>query len=321
MSETLQMFAGREWLLIPLAITITFGIMFSAFKAIRSINIPMYTAAQNLDKRLTDLQRSVDGLREAQMAGFGVSASAAGNDIDIVADDTKLSSPQTDPTDYSRYETDPNLAIATLVRNRNESLVEIARDALRLRLKNPDATLSVDEQLAIYNSLLCSENKTDDRIGLIRTTAAQLESTSNTKSAMISLFIMFNLGVVGALIFAPVVVTAGKELILGLYISLATFIFYVYRAANARALVLLAIKEDLKRSHDAERYINTLRPKTSPSDRDIDILKLILLNRAERELHSEHPYELVLKGVTNSNILLRGGKVANVQSKRKDKEE
>jgi hypothetical protein len=179
---------------------------------------------------------------------------------------------------------------------------------------------SVEDAAQIYQRLSDLQDRIDERTALRVTTEQQLASTSSLKSRMISLFVAFNFGVILALIFSPTAITAGKELILGLYISLATFIVYVYRASNARALVLLAIKEDLKRYHDAEKYLSNLRPKAAPSERDIDILKLLMINRSEREKHSEHPYELALKGITNSTILLKGGKVANVSPRKKDKE-
>ncbi|WP_236492237.1 hypothetical protein, partial [Pseudomonas sp. PA-5-4A] len=97
--------------------------------------------------------------------------------------------------------------------------------------------------------------------------------------------------------------------IIGLYISLAAFIVYIYRTSNFRSSVLLALREDAKKYFDADDYIKRLKAGASPSDRDVEVLKLLLLNRAEREKMADHPYELVLKGVSNSNIQLKGGKM------------
>jgi hypothetical protein len=98
---------------------------------------------------------------------------------------------------------------------------------------------------------------------------------------------------------------------------LAAFIVYIYRTSNFRSSVLLALREDAKKYFDAEDYIRRLKPGASPTDRDVEVLKLLLLNRAEREKMADHPYELVLKGVTNSNIQFKGGKI--VPSSRLDK--
>lgn len=200
-------------------------------------------------------------------------------------------------------------------RPREEIEMRLASPALAAKtlliksLERDNSELSIEEALRLYQVISDQHNRLEERGNLRETTAGQLSSTASTKTSMISLFVMFNLGIIAAFIFSPSAVSSAKELILGLYISLATFIVYVYRAANARALVLLAITEDLKRYHDAEKYMNHLRPKSQPTERDLEVLRLILTNRAEREKNNEHPYELVLKGVSNSNILLKGGKV------------
>lgn len=145
---------------------------------------------------------------------------------------------------------------------------------------------------------------------LEKTIQDQMISAGRLKTVMINLFVLFNIGVLSIYLFAAESLSdravAG---IIGLYISLAAFIVYIYRTSNFRSSVLLALHEDAKKYFDAEEYIRRLKPGASPSDRDVEVLKLLLLNRAEREKMAEHPYELVLKGVSNSNIQLKGGKM------------
>lgn len=138
----------------------------------------------------------------------------------------------------------------------------------------------------------------------------QMQSAGRLKAVMINLFVLFNIGVLLVYLFAAVNLTdRAVTAIIGLYVSLAAFIVYIYRTSNFRSSVLLALREDAKKYFDADEYIRRLKQGASPTDRDVEVLKLLLLNRAEREKMADHPYEVVLKGVSNSNVQMKGGKI------------
>jgi hypothetical protein len=137
-----------------------------------------------------------------------------------------------------------------------------------------------------------------------------MRSAGRLKTVMINLFVLFNIGVLLIYFFAGEALSdRAVTAIIGLYVSLAAFIVYIYRTSNFRSSVLLALHEDGKKYYDADEYLKRLKPGASPTDRDVEVLKLLLLNRSEREKMADHPYELILKGVTNSNIQLKGGKM------------
>lgn len=146
----------------------------------------------------------------------------------------------------------------------------------------------------------------------------QMTSAGRLKTVMINLFVVFNLGVLSIYIFGSSTLTdRAVTAIIGLYVSLAAFIVYIYRTSNFRSSVLLALREDAKKYYDADDYIRRLKPGASPTERDVEVLKLLLLNRAEREKMADHPYELILKGVSNSNIQLKGGKMISTSKSEK----
>ncbi|HCG8759689.1 TPA: hypothetical protein NKB00_004360 [Vibrio parahaemolyticus] len=143
--------------------------------------------------------------------------------------------------------------------------------------------------------------------------AVELErkSAGLLKSVMINLFIVVNF----ALIFLYLLKGAdinqyGALSISGLYISLAGFIIYIFRSSNSRTSVLLAIKEDLKKQNTALEYIESVRVKGDVSENDIDFIRMIMANHAEREKAVNHPYEMILKGVSGTNIQFKGGKMS-----------
>ena len=153
---------------------------------------------------------------------------------------------------------------------------------------------------------------------LEKTIHEQMQSVGRLKAVMINLFVLVNIGILFIYIFSSASLTSqAVSGIVGLYISLAAFIVYIYRTSNFRSAVLLALREDAKKYYDADDYIKRLKPGSSPSERDIEVLKLLLLNRTEREKMAHHPYELILKGVNNSNIQLKGGKMISASKAEK----
>jgi hypothetical protein len=165
--------------------------------------------------------------------------------------------------------------------------------------------------------LRTSERKDRGSI-LEKTIQEQMQSVGRLKAVMINLFVLVNIGILLIYIFAGSTLTSqAVSGIVGLYVSLAAFIVYIYRTSNFRSSVLLALREDAKKYYDADDYIRRLKPGASPSERDIEVLKLLLLNRTEREKMAHHPYELILKGVNNSNIQLKGGKMISASKTEK----
>jgi hypothetical protein len=144
----------------------------------------------------------------------------------------------------------------------------------------------------------------------------QLRSANNIRVFMMNLFMIFNVGILFLLAFSSEKFTDRLSLsIAGIYVSLSAFIIYIYRASNARSASLLSLKEDEKKLQDVFHFLNNFKKGNTYTSNDVEIIRLLMINRFERERGSEHPYEVILKGVTNSTVLLRGGKVANTSKK------
>ena len=143
--------------------------------------------------------------------------------------------------------------------------------------------------------------------------AVELErkSAGLLKSVMINLFIVVNFALILLYLLKGADINQyGALSISGLYISLAGFIIYIFRSSNSRTSVLLAIKEDLKKQNTALEYIESVRIKGDVSENDIDFIRMIMTNHAEREKTVNHPYEMILKGVSGTNIQFKGGKMS-----------
>ncbi|HCE2222056.1 TPA: hypothetical protein NJ360_003363 [Vibrio parahaemolyticus] len=146
---------------------------------------------------------------------------------------------------------------------------------------------------------------------LFHTVEQERRSAGLLKSVMINLFVIVNFAlIVLYLLKGSELSQYGALSLSGLYISLAGFIIYIFRASNARTSVLLAIKEDLKKQHSAMEYIEHSNKSGSLSEHDIEFIRIMMTNHAEREKKVDHPYEMVLKGVSGTNIQFKGGKMA-----------
>lgn len=139
----------------------------------------------------------------------------------------------------------------------------------------------------------------------------QLNTANSIKLVMMNLFVLFNFLIIASFFVVPSRFSDKASLtILGVYISLSAFIIFIYRASNSRSAALLAIKEDSKKFYDVFQFIKQFKKGASFSNNDVEIIKSILINRLEREKTTDHPYEVILKGVSNTNVMFKGGKIA-----------
>lgn len=178
---------------------------------------------------------------------------------------------------------------------KNTPAIDLVRDALRM-----DEAENRKKRTASFDRLL------DD----------QLNSANSTRAVMMNLFVVFNLSLLLAFAFLPERFSDRSSMtILGTYISLSAFIIYIYRASNARSASLLAVKEDGKKLSDVFDFLATFKKTPTFTNNEVELVRAMLVNRVEREKGAEHPYEVVLKGVSNSNVLVRGGKVVPSNTK------
>jgi ABC-type multidrug transport system fused ATPase/permease subunit len=190
-----------------------------------------------------------------------------------------------------------------------------ARETVRSLLKNIEIPELVREKLKIEDF----DRRRENNEGFERLIDRQLSSANNTRAVMMNLFVAFNLTLLAVFSLMPDRFTDRSSLtILGVYVSLSAFIIYIYRASNARAASLLAIKEDEKKLSNVFDFLSAFKKTPAFSNNEVELVRALLINRIEREKGADHPYEVILKGVTNSNVLVRGGKVASSTAKKSE---
>lgn len=138
----------------------------------------------------------------------------------------------------------------------------------------------------------------------------EAKSASMLKMVMINLFVLstvlfliFNISV------RPTFTTEAYMAIVVLYLSLGAFMLYIIRTSHFRTSVLLAIREDERNYYNALDYIIKFKNNNDLTEHDVDVIRMIMTNRSEREQKAQHPYEVILKGVSGTNIQFKGGKM------------
>ena len=140
----------------------------------------------------------------------------------------------------------------------------------------------------------------------------QLNNSHGVRTVMMNLFVAFNFLILGVFVVAPNALSEkAYASLLGVYVSLSAFIIFIYRSSNARVASMISIQEDQKKFENILVFLDRFKKGASFNNNDVEIIRLLAINRMERERGGEHPYEVVLKGVTNSTVLLRGGKVSS----------
>lgn len=166
---------------------------------------------------------------------------------------------------------------------------------------------------AIYREAWDERQKRVERFAQV--VEHQLASANSTRMVMMNLFVVFNLGLLLTFVLYSNLITDKVSVsIFGVYVSLSAFIIYIYRASNARSASLLSVKEDEKKLFDVFLFLTTFKKGNTFTNNEVELVRQLLINRLERERGADHPYEVILKGVTNSNVLVRGGKVATTKA-------
>ena len=180
---------------------------------------------------------------------------------------------------------------------------------------------SVDVESLTNNAMhfQSSERKRMDEKLLDEISMEQLRNSGRIKTVLINLFVFFNVGILMFYIFGDPSKWVQEAIygVVGLYISLAAFIIYIYRVSNARTAVVMAIREDSKKYYDALDYLARFKANGDITEHDVDLIRMLITNRSEREKGTEHPYEMIFKSIADSNIQFKGGKMSVSKSSSK----
>lgn len=98
--------------------------------------------------------------------------------------------------------------------------------------------------------------------------------------------------------------------VISLFLSLGFFVIYIIKSSNSRTSTLMSIYENQRNYQNMMHFISRLKVENGVTDNDLEVIRMMLVNYSGREKKVSHPYEIILKGLTNSNIQFSGGKMS-----------
>ncbi|MGM8898856.1 MULTISPECIES: hypothetical protein [unclassified Psychrobacter] len=98
--------------------------------------------------------------------------------------------------------------------------------------------------------------------------------------------------------------------VISLFLSLGFFVIYIIKSSNSRTSTLMSIYENQRNYQNIINLISKLDIENGITDNDLEIIKMMSINYSGREKRVSHPYEIILKGLSNSNIQFNGGKMS-----------
>lgn len=163
------------------------------------------------------------------------------------------------------------------------------------------------------------EVQTLEKLNLIKVSSflehleKEYDAARSTKALMSNMFIIVNMfyffGLLGFLVLGQGVSVA-PAIYFALsfsYIGLGAFVVYMIKFCNARSLTLLSLREDfLKREQLSKMAARMVELGTS--EHHVALLQMMSSSVATKEQKINHPYEMLLYGIKDSNIMFKGGK-------------
>lgn len=98
--------------------------------------------------------------------------------------------------------------------------------------------------------------------------------------------------------------------VISLFLSLGFFVIYIIKSSNSRTSTLMSIYENQRNYQNMMHFVSRLKVENGVTDNDLEVIRMMLVNYSGREKKVSHPYEIILKGLTNSNIQFSGGKMS-----------
>jgi hypothetical protein len=146
----------------------------------------------------------------------------------------------------------------------------------------------------------------------------QYRSSQRSRAVMLNLYILFSLGILGFYAFAPPFISNYSYIsFVAVYVSMSAFIIYIYRSSNLRIATVLSVLEDMVRRKDVLNVLENVHATAKLNQNHVDVVRILSRNRTRQEREADHPYEIILRGVSNANILLKGGRVSTTDTQKR----
>lgn len=145
----------------------------------------------------------------------------------------------------------------------------------------------------------------------------EYSSAKTTRMIFINLFFISTLSVICGFIWLDKLSYEVRITIASLYFGLSLFVLFVIKSCYSRTAVIMAILEDQQKKDDIKEFFIKYKKGSDLNERDIDLIKIICVSRAEREKAAKHPYEIILKNISGSSLSFGNSKLKISEEEKK----
>ncbi len=145
----------------------------------------------------------------------------------------------------------------------------------------------------------------------------EYSSAKTTRMIFINLFFISTLSVICGFIWLDKLSYEVRITIASLYFGLSLFVLFVIKSCYSRTAVIMAILEDQQKKDDIKEFFIKYKKGSDLNERDIELIKIICVSRAEREKAAKHPYEIILKNISGSSLSFGNSKLKISEEEKK----
>lgn len=134
-------------------------------------------------------------------------------------------------------------------------------------------------------------------------------SAKKTRSVFINLFFISTVSMIVGFLWIKSIDLETRVIAGLLYFGLSLFVLFIIRACYSRTAVILSILEDQNKRNDLSLFFSKYKKNKDLNDNDIELIKELRTSRSERERTVKHPYEIILKNISQSNLEIDDKKI------------
>lgn len=145
----------------------------------------------------------------------------------------------------------------------------------------------------------------------------EYSSAKTTRMIFINLFFISTISVICGFVWLDKLSYEVRVTIACLYFGLSLFVLFVIKSCYSRTAVIMAILEDQQKKDDIKDFLVKYKKGSDLNERDIELIKMISISRAEREKTVKHPYEIILKNISGSSLSFGNSKLKISEEEKK----
>lgn len=134
-------------------------------------------------------------------------------------------------------------------------------------------------------------------------------SAKKTRGVFINLFFISTISIIIGFLWIKNIDQETRIVAGLLYFGLSLFVLFIIKSCYSRTAVIISILEDQDKKNDLANFLIKYKKDKDLNENDIELIKEIRTSRSERERAVKHPYEIILKNLSDSKLEIDNNKI------------